>query len=200
MVSDTTIETIYKTPVCENITCAAGIIEQETTFYETQWTSGSGFDRWTTSPSWQSSFVKQYLSRDIPFPSGKGTRWNPMGRAYPDVSALGHNCAVRIYGGWMMEDGTSCSAPLFAGIIMILNNHQLEREKPLIGYANPLLYAMYSTMPQTFFDVTVGNSTCTEAMCCGTNFGFAATDGWDVVSGLGTPRVKEMFKYLDKYT
>lgn len=66
------------------------------------------------------------------------------------------------------------------------------------GY--PLLYKMAADDATTFRDVTSGNSTCTEYECCGANFGYVATDGYDVVSGLGTPDVKRIVVWLDTNT
>ena len=97
-----------------------------------------------------------------------------------------------------MEDGTSCAAPLFAGLVMILNSHQHSMNRPRLGFLNPLLYQMLEDQPTTFTDIVTGNSTCTEMTCCGEDYGFVATEGWDVVSGLGSPNIQEMIRYLDK--
>lgn len=59
---------------------------------------------------------------------------------------------------------------------------------------------MYEDNPLTFNDIIVGNSSCTEFECCGEDFGFTATKGWDVVSGLGSPNVRKMIEWLDKHT
>ncbi len=56
---------------------------------------------------------------------------------------------------------------------------------------------MYEDNPNTFHDITVGNSSCTEMDCCGPQYGFLATKGWDPVAGLGTPNVDEILSYLD---
>lgn len=188
----------YTTKVCELEGCAMGKIEQGTTYNMTGWTSGSGFDRWISRPYWQAKVVKKYLESGIELPNDK--YWNRNGRGYPDVTALGHNCDVYMGGYWYPMDGTSCSAPIFGGIIAIMNHHQLKQGKPLIGYANPLLYYMYNNQPDTFNDITVGNSTCTEVRCCGKNFGFLATKGWDPIGGLGSPNVGKILEWLDKNT
>lgn len=188
----------YQTPVCRTNQCAMGTIEQGTTFNQTGWTSGAGFSKWTTRPKWQHKEVSTYLSKNIQFPNQR--YWNKYGRAYPDVSSIGHSCGIVMDGMWGGEDGTSCSAPIFAGILVLLNDHQLKKDKPLLGFANPLLYDMYEKMKDTFNDVTVGFSGCTETQCCGKDYGFVASKGWDSVSGLGTPNVQKMYEYLDKYT
>jgi len=65
--------------------------------------------------------------------------------------------------------GTSAVAPLWAGLIAILNQ-QLGSK---VGFLNPQLYA-FGGAP--FFDVTVGN-----------NGDFTAGPGWDACTGLGSP-------------
>ncbi len=188
----------YTSPACHNVTCAMGTVEQGTNYHYTGWTSGAGFDRWTSRPEWQKDVVEKYLNSGVILPE-KGY-WNREGRAYPDVAAIGENCLTYMAGQWIPAAGTSCSAPTFAAILTLLNNHQLENGKSVVGFANPLLYKMYTDDPYTFNDVVVGNSSCTEVTCCDHNFGFQATKGWDVVSGLGTPNVGKMMEWLDKHT
>ncbi len=188
----------YSTPICQVVKCATGTTEQGTNFYDTSWTSGAGFDRWTSRPKWQKDVVDEYLHSGVELPT-KGY-WNREGRAYPDVSAIGHNCLTYLQNEWEGEDGTSCSTPVFAAVLTILNDHQINNGKSVIGFANPLLYQMYRDNPLTFNDVLVGNSSCTEIRCCDNNFGFQATKGWDAVSGLGTPDVGRMIEWLDKNT
>ena len=200
-VMNTTDGFSYQTPICKSISyiqCANGTSEAMCTKTRTGWTSGAAFAKWSQTPEWQREEVQAYLNSDVSLPDEK--YYNPYGRAYPDVSAFGHNCIVYDYLiGWVPADGTSCASPVFAGIIANLNAFQKSRNKPLLGFINPLLYKMGRDMPFTFNDITQGNSTCTEATCCGRNFGFIATKGWDVVSGLGSPNVEAMKRYLIKY-
>ena len=191
----------YKTPICTNTTgvkCAMGTSEAETTQLLTGWTSGAGSTRWTNTPEWQYNDVQKYLDKKVTFPNRK--YFNPHGRFYPDVSALGHNCMTVIDGVWQGVDGTSCASPIFAGIVTKLNDFQRKRGRPLVGFVNPLLYKMYHEKQSTFNDITVGNSSCTEFSCCGKQFGFIATGGWGAVSGIGTPNVGNMMEYLEART
>lgn len=104
----------------------------------------------------------------------------------------------------MDVDGTSCSSPIFASIIGILNQYQVNRGKTKLGFINPVLYQMYLDEPKIFNDITIGNNWCTEDMCCPTNkqgdsnFGYNATKGYDTVTGLGTPNVSKMMDWLNK--
>jgi hypothetical protein len=49
------------------------------------------------------------------------------GRAYPDVSLFGRNLGVVFEGRRIAVDGTSASAPLFAGIVSMLNEYVRTR-------------------------------------------------------------------------
>ena len=172
--------------------------EGVTTWRKTGWTSGSGFSNYSSTPEWQREEVESYLSSPVDLPESQ--YFNRNGRAYPDVAAFGHNCAMYQHGtGWTGGDGTSCSAPMFAGVITYLNDYQLSRGRPVLGFANPLLYKMRREDTYTFNDVSEGDSACTEITCCeDRNFGFLPAKGaWDPLSGLGTPRVKEIKRYLD---
>jgi tripeptidyl-peptidase-1 len=191
----------YDTPICKStpdVTCANGIIEGETTFDKTGWTSGSGLSRYDEVPSWQKEYVKSYLESGIELPNSK--YYNAKGRAYPDVSVLGHNCIVKGELGWEFIDGTSCSSPIFAGLVTNLNSFQKSRGKPLLGFINPLLYKMHKEEPSTFQDILIGNSTCTEYGCCGNQFGFIASKGYDLVTGLGSPNIEQIKRYLLTHT
>jgi kumamolisin len=67
--------------------------------------------------------------------------------------------------------GTSAVAPLWAGLIALINQ---SVGKPA-GLINPLLYQSASTAAD-FNDITSGN-----------NGAYSAGPGWDACSGLGSP-------------
>jgi hypothetical protein len=76
-------------------------------------------------------------------------------------------------------NGTSASAPLWAGFTAIINETSEAGGKKDLGFVNPLFYLIAqnpSTYAATFNDVTTGNN------------GVAATIGYDNVTGLGTPK------------
>jgi tripeptidyl-peptidase-1 len=114
-----------------------------------------------------------------------------IGRGYPDVSGLSSNYVIvanllPIPG----VAGTSCSTPVFAGVIALLNDIRLANGKKQLGFLNPLLYQMAQQYPSTFTDIVKGSNPG-----CGTN-GFPATPGWDPASGLGSPVYSEMAKVI----
>lgn len=119
------------------------------------------------------------------------------GRGYPDVAALGHNYYIQLNGEAIQVDGTSCSAPVFAGVVALLNAYRVENGKSKIGFANPLLYQIHANSPDAFNDITSGNNKCTEETCNGCT-GFSAAPGWDATTGLGTPNYPKMIAALQE--
>ena len=99
------------------------------------------------------------------------------GRGVPDVAGdadpqTGYQ--VHVDGQDLVFGGTSAVAPLWAGLIALINQ---QRGKP-VGYLNPILYQNYPQLAQAnaLRDVTSGN-----------NGGYSAGPGWDACTGLGTP-------------
>ena len=85
------------TPFCGGAQCAAGSGTEVVCSYGrgALITSGGGFSKFVTQPSWQSSRVSSYLSSGALLPS---VSFNTAGRAYPDVAAMGHNLIVTVNG------------------------------------------------------------------------------------------------------
>lgn len=110
-------------------------------------------------------------------------------RGYPDVAAIGLDVATVFNGRTFGVGGTSASAPIFAGIVTLLNEARLAVGKGPLGFLNPIFYAH----PEAFNDITIGNNSG-----CGSG-GFDATPGWDPVTGLGSPnfgKLKEVVMAL----
>ncbi|KAK4903467.1 hypothetical protein LTR27_000398 [Elasticomyces elasticus] len=144
--------------------------------------SGGGFSSIFERPAWQAEAVQNYLDKYSPS-NYTEVQFNHSGRAYPDVAAStvwtsDATIGPQLYG----IGGTSASAPLFAGVITLLNEERLSQGKGPIGFLNPIIYAH----PEVFNDITVGSNPG-----CGTN-GFPASPGWDPVTGMGTPNYPKM--------
>jgi subtilase family serine protease len=143
------------------------------TFSEEAWQgSGGGFSRFYKTPSYQQTLPaadQQQL---------KGQR------GVPDIAgAADPRTGLVIYqgGGWIMVGGTSAAAPLWAGIVALAN----QMAGHPLGFINPALYklAASSNYARDFRDITVGNNTNLQ-----TNVqGYPAVQGWDPVTGLGSP-------------
>ena len=84
---------------------------------------------------------------------------------------------VRVDGSDTVIGGTSAVAPLWAGLIARING---ATGRP-VGFINPLLYANASALR----DVKTGN-----------NGSFAAANGWDAASGLGSPNGSKVANVL----
>ena len=119
------------------------------------------------------------VSRFYPLPSYQASAGVPVqpntnfaGRGVPDVSGDADpvtGYAVRVDGKNTVIGGTSAVAPLWAGLIALLNQ-QLGRP---VGFLNPILYQIGES---AFRDITQGN-----------NNGYSAGPNWDPCTGLGSP-------------
>jgi len=141
--------------------------------------SSGGFSKDFMQASWQADAVNAYLNSGVQMPHED---FYAPGRAYPDIAAYGQNVQVTASGKVQSVAGTSCSAPIFAGVVAMLNDELLQLGKPPLGFLNPWLYAN----PSMFTDVTIGSNPYQKCA------GFYAAPGWDPVTGLGTPIYSKM--------
>lgn len=159
--------------------------------------SSGGFSDYWKRPSYQDDAVNAYLhdlgEQNQPY-------FDRSGRGFPDVSAQGFGFRVYDKGVLRAYQGTSASAPAFAGVIALLNDARLRAKKPSLGFLNPLLYAN----PNALNDVVLGGSTGCDGLARfhGPPNGspvipwasWNATRGWDPVSGLGTPNFPKLLQ------
>ncbi|KAE9580107.1 hypothetical protein CGMCC3_g3869 [Colletotrichum fructicola] len=117
--------------------------------------------------------------------------FNPRGRGFPDVSAVANDVVAYSNGKLWRVAGTSASAPVFASMVALINNARQAVGTSPVGFINPFLYGVGK---KALRDVKTGwNSGC------GVTQAFAASDGWDPVTGLGTPdfsRLLELYMNL----
>ncbi|KAL4918733.1 peptidase S8/S53 domain-containing protein [Aspergillus aurantiobrunneus] len=153
--------------------------------------SSGGFSDLWARPSYQDAAVESYLSQ---IGDTQSQYFNRSGRAFPDVAAQAQNYAVVDQGRVGLFDGTSASTPVFAGIVALLNDVRLSAGRPALGFLNPWLY---QDGVDGLNDIVDGGS----VGCDGNDrFGgppngspvipyasWNATEGWDPVTGLGTP-------------
>jgi subtilase family serine protease len=153
------------------------------TLLETGWSnSGGGFSHFYPMPSYQKTL-----------PPEAQKQFNNQ-RGIPDVSAdedSGTGLAVYVAGQWFPTGGNT-STPVWAAIGAIAN----QMAGHPLGFINPGLYklATSATYKQDFHDVTTGNNSSPQANVKG----YAATTGWDPVTGLGTPNAEKMIPDLIK--
>jgi tripeptidyl-peptidase-1 len=143
--------------------------------------SSGGFSKDFMQASWQADAVNGYFKTNPKLPSED---YYAPGRAYPDIAAYGQNVQVVASGKTEAVSGTSCSAPIFAGVVAAINHELLSAGQAPLGFLNPFLYAN----PQMFTDITEGSNPYEKCD------GFQAAVGWDPVTGLGTPLYSEMLK------
>jgi kumamolisin len=127
--------------------------------------TGGGVSGTFPIPTWQAN-------------AGVPAGTNPSGyagRGVPDVSGdadpnTGYN--VQVDGSSFPVGGTSAVAPLWAGLIALMNQ-SLGKS---VGYLNPTLYQNVEENEGAFNDITSGN-----------NGDFSAGPGWDACTGWGSP-------------
>lgn len=125
--------------------------------------TGGGVSQVFPLPSWQQN-------ANVPAAPN-----NTQGRGVPDVAGdadpnSGYQIVVDGQSG--VVGGTSAVAPLWAGLIALMNQ---QLAKP-VGYLNPLLYT--PAVSATFHDITAGSN--------GDPL-YPAGAGWDACTGLGSP-------------
>ncbi|KAI1325767.1 subtilisin-like protein [Xylariaceae sp. FL0255] len=164
--------------------------------------SGGGFSNVFPRPPWQAGAVEHYLSttaKTLPFTSysqfvkdgdfskvkGAGV-YNSLGRAYPDVAAVGDRQIVLANNTWYLVGGTSLSSPVWGSVLTLINEIRLHEKKSTLGFIHPILYAH----PEVFNDITSGSNAG-----CNTT-GFVNAKGWDPVSGLGSPNFQKLVNVL----
>ncbi|OAA53349.1 Peptidase S8/S53, subtilisin/kexin/sedolisin [Cordyceps fumosorosea ARSEF 2679] len=180
----------------------------------TSFSPGGGFSNIFPRPDYQKDVVSNYLLRHNPnyfsyettngtIPSDPNNRgiYNRAGRGYPDVAALGDNGLVVVHGKPGLSGGTSMSSPIVAAIFNRINDVRMNAGKGPIGFANPALYDAAANVDGFFNDITEGDQSLGGIFsdrgfsACG-NKGFSAVEGWDPVSGLGTPNYDKWVDYF----
>ncbi len=128
-----------------------------------------------------------------PLPSWQknvSTVYSTTHRNVPDVSLNADpNTGYAIYynGQWTIYGGTSCAAPLWAAFTARINQERVASQKPVLGFANPLFYAigLGSSYTVNFHDITSGN-----------NLYYSAGKGYDNASGWGSFNGANLFASL----
>ncbi|KAF2840230.1 tripeptidyl-peptidase-like protein [Patellaria atrata CBS 101060] len=161
--------------------------------------SSGGFSDVFPRPSYQDAAVKKYLSI-------LGDRWeglyNPDGRGFPDLAAQGQGYRVVDKRRVISVGGTSASAPTVAAIISRISAARIQVGKPPLGFLNPWIY---SKGFKGLTDIVNGGSRgCTgQSIYSGLPAPYVpyaswnATEGWDPVTGYGTPDFQKLLELAD---
>ncbi|MDE3134268.1 MAG: putative Ig domain-containing protein, partial [Acidobacteriota bacterium] len=96
--------------------------------------------------------------------------------------------------GWQGTGGTSGAAPVWAALFALADASSACRGT-LVGFADPALYTLAGQSQATYFnDITTGNNDFTPS---GNTAGlYVAAPGYDMASGLGTPKAAALVPAL----
>lgn len=127
------------------------------------------------------------VSKVWPIPAWQtkvSTAHSKTNRNVPDISLNADpNTGYSIYhnGQWAIYGGTSCAAPLWAAFTARVNQQRLAAQLPVLGFANPTLYAIGAGASQTtnFHDVTSGDNLYYQA-----HTGYDNATGWGSFNGV----------------
>lgn len=131
--------------------------------------TGGGISQFFALPTWQSG-------AHVP-PSGNVG--HHVGRGLPDIAANADPVTgyqVRVDGSDLVIGGTSAVAPLWAGLIALVNQSLAKS----VGYLNPSIYQQLASRSGLFRDITAGNNDNTHL-----GLGYSAAAGCDPCSGWG---------------
>jgi hypothetical protein len=153
---------------------------------ETAWVGSSGgVSTKFGIPSWQQG-INMQLNQ------GSTTMRN-----VPDVAMISDTVLFFVYknGTTGTIGGTSAAAPLWAGFTALANQQAVAQGKPPAGFINPAVYALgkgsYSTYSSCFHDITSGNNFNSSSPTK-----YAATSGYDLCTGWGTPKGLATINFL----
>ena len=156
---------------------------------ESSWSnSGCGYSEYFTEPTYQSKNVLDITSNY---------------RMVSDLSMVGNpdtGCYVYTQGKYEIIGGTSLSAPIISGTMGIISYQRLLNNKTLFN-SNPnssygiqnIIYNIYGSdknlYSKLFYDVTQG-----------TSGNYSTMKGYDIPTGLGSPKIETFVPYLAEYT
>ena len=135
--------------------------------------TGGGISSHYGLPTWQSG---------ISMASNGGSTTQ---RNIPDVALSADNVYV-LYGNGSSGSlgGTSCAAPLWAGVAALVNQQAQVAGKSAVGFFNPAIYGLGKgpSASAVFHDITSGNNFSGSSPAL-----FSAATGYDLCTGWGTP-------------
>jgi hypothetical protein len=148
--------------------------------------SGGGISQYEAEPSYQVGVQSTgyRTTPDVSFVADPAT-----GAWVADPYNLGSS------NPWEVAGGTSLSAPCWAGLIALANQGRVSAGQATLGSATPTdaQKALYSLPLSDFHDITSG-----------TNGGYNAAAGYDLVTGLGSPAanlvVPGLIAYNDQFS
>ena len=121
--------------------------------------------------------------------NGGSTTW----RNYPDVAMVAANIEIFYNGGTTGWFGTSAAAPLWAGFMALVNQRIkiIDAAAPTAGFLNPTLYDIGLTRgsDNDLYQICFNDIADNVSNADGFGPGFNAVAGYDLCTGLGSPKV-----------
>ena len=163
---------------------------------------GGGISDFWEEPSWQADSLVPGISNGTVIGSAEnvagndfcqsGSSYTTACRELPDVSAQASpntgGFPVYVDGGWNVYGGTSLASPTWAAILADINSTPSCVAGGGVGFVSPALYSIGSSPSEyaaSFNDITTGNNDIFGVA----NGLFPATTGYDMATGLGSPKV-----------
>ncbi|PHH89503.1 hypothetical protein CDD83_5946 [Cordyceps sp. RAO-2017] len=144
--------------------------------------STGGFSQIFKRESWQDEAVDGYVKA---LDGYLENLYDPAMRAIPDISVVGTEYFNIIGGKEGFSNGTSLSTPVFAAMIALVNDARVRKGKDVLGWLNDKLYS--DKVRSVLKDVTGGQSQSCILADGSEPGGWPAKEGWDAITGLGTP-------------
>jgi subtilase family serine protease len=144
--------------------------------------SGGGVSDVYTIPDWQTNV------------SMAGNQGSKSFRNSPDVALVANMVNVIADNGvGSRVGGTSCAAPLWAGVAALINQKASQNGLPSVGFLNPALYGMGLSpyYHSCFHDTTSGNSFTPASPA-----EFSAEPDYDLCTGWGSPAGESLIDAL----
>lgn len=137
--------------------------------------SGGGVSGYLGQPAYQLTVHSQgkRVTPDVAYNADPGTGFY----VYTTVPYNGRT-------GWFSIGGTSAAAPQWAGLIALANQGRALQGKGSLDGLAQTLPALYSLAASAYHDITQGSN------------GYAATVGYDLVTGRGTPYAQRVVQAL----
>ena len=156
---------------------------------EIAWSDGS--DRSQCSNQWGTGGGNSAAFKQPGYQAAPGVRnqYSQGMRQVPDVAAVAFNISLYFTGQWFVAEGTSAATPIWAAGMALVNEGLIQYAHSFfVGTA--VFYAVDTSNTgnlHPFYDVMQGD-----------NLYYQAGPGWSYPTGLGTPNLVDLFRFLLK--
>jgi subtilase family serine protease len=175
-------------PADDPYVTAVGGTDLTTTGPGGAWKSETGWSGSAGAPSKNGIPIPPY--QQLPGVINSSNHGSTTLRNYPDVAAEANTNQYSCFDGGCSggNGGTSYAAPQWAGYTAMANQQSIANGGSTLGFLNPALYAIGvgSSYDSDFHDIVSGS-----------NGGYKAVVGYDLVTGWGSPNGPNLIDALD---